>query len=377
MERRPVPEATFVRWCRRLDRAEFVRFLADLWAARGYETAVLGDGRISASRDGTTEYLLPVPTRRVRSPTAPDADGPVDVVVTNGRADDAVRRAAATRDARPVDASDLHRMALYAVDRETLESLTREHFDASPYVRDRWAVLENAPVTTVAVALLLLLSTVVAGKSVVSMPGPPESPPERETTTRATGVPMYERGESGPETAAVPAACPAPPPDGVAPERLRPAVRDAATASGLEGWTVERAVTVTTFRGPSAQETQYAPEERHAVLYQSPKGPRYRLQIDRWSAGDVAEYTAGQQAPHYVRYLRWGRYTFAVAAYGLEGDRIDDSWVRAGSKRLLEEVRAPEGGKLGHECVGELLVEPSTTTTENGTVVAENDSAET
>ncbi|MFB6106647.1 MAG: hypothetical protein ABEJ70_06710 [Halobacteriaceae archaeon] len=374
MDTRPVPRRTFVRWCRRLDREAVSAFVADLWEARGYSVRREG-ATLFATRDGHTVRILPVAARRFGAPTVPETDGPTDVVVLGGLADEATRRLADDRGAKLVDAAALHRMALYAVDRDTLADLTRRHFGHSPRVRDPWSALENVPPTAVVVAALLVVSAVAAGQSAMTLsPGPTAADPAADTTTttRAATVPLYDRERSRTTTTAVrlPTVCP-PAPTDVPPRKLRPAVVDVASAHGLEGWRIVSAVNVTDFRGPGAAETRYNPDARHVVRYRSPKGPAYRVQIDEWANAVIAAGTARRQARDYTRYAQWGRYTFAVQAYDVSGRPVTSEWTRRAAERLLSEAGAPSTGKLGDDCVQSLMVPtPSwneTRTPSNGT----------
>jgi hypothetical protein len=102
---------------RRLSPAEFAAFVADLWAARGYDTE-RGDGVVVATR-GTESVVLGVGGRTT------DA---VDVVVTPAEGpvpgiDPGVR---------VVDAAGIRDALRYAVDRETAATLCREHLGAAP-----------------------------------------------------------------------------------------------------------------------------------------------------------------------------------------------------------------------------------------------------
>ncbi|MFB6170138.1 MAG: hypothetical protein ABEJ06_03235 [Haloarculaceae archaeon] len=91
----------------RLSPADARRFVADLYAARGWETAV-EDGVVTARRDGVERRLRPVVSRPRPCPR-PDADP----------------------DARPLSATDVARMVRYAVDDDARRALLRDHFDGA------------------------------------------------------------------------------------------------------------------------------------------------------------------------------------------------------------------------------------------------------
>lgn len=123
----------FSRQFRSLSPTERAAFVADLLAARGWDTEC-DDRLIVATREGETRRLRvgPVP------PEAPDVD---EVVAVPSRVE-TVRAAlfgetgtTATLPGRPsgatvTDPGALHRQLLYAVEREDATRLYREHFDA-------------------------------------------------------------------------------------------------------------------------------------------------------------------------------------------------------------------------------------------------------
>lgn len=81
-------------------------FLADLYAARGWETRVQG-GSVRARNEGTVRELR------------------LDTDLTSG---DAGTGTDGTADVRVLDAVDLYRVCLYGIDREDCDALFREHF---------------------------------------------------------------------------------------------------------------------------------------------------------------------------------------------------------------------------------------------------------
>jgi hypothetical protein len=111
---------------RRLDGEALAALVADLWAARGFETRRAG-GVVVATRDGRTSRIA---VRGLGGPT----DGPVDVAV-DPRGRRARRGAAGSADrtgARVVDAAALREMLWYAVDRETAATLCERHLGTPP-----------------------------------------------------------------------------------------------------------------------------------------------------------------------------------------------------------------------------------------------------
>jgi hypothetical protein len=166
-----VPDAAVLgHHLRRLSPAEFAAFVADLWAARGYETRRDGD-RVLASRDGTRLVVA-----------VGWATDDADVVVTARARRQGTDGAAADR--RVVDARGIRDALWYALDRETAAALCREHLGAPPSDlrpprrrRLRTGLDAVAPLpshdrvagSAAAVALLVVVA-VVAGA--VTTPGP-------------------------------------------------------------------------------------------------------------------------------------------------------------------------------------------------------------
>lgn len=99
--------------------AERAAFVADLWAARGYDTTVEG-AVVVAERagDGTRHRIA------CGSPTASDD---VDAVLALGASATDVP----TEDVHVIDGEDLRRILLYAVDRETAGELSATHLNRS------------------------------------------------------------------------------------------------------------------------------------------------------------------------------------------------------------------------------------------------------
>ncbi|ELZ81044.1 hypothetical protein C453_18945 [Haloferax elongans ATCC BAA-1513] len=116
---------------RRLDRQACRAFVADLWAARGFETQVDG-AVIRATRGGRRTTILPVSGQRrdrFRSSNPSVSGVEIDVVAsfgTNNRG----ARLADEHDARHLDATALSEMLLYALDHNVADALCERHFGA-------------------------------------------------------------------------------------------------------------------------------------------------------------------------------------------------------------------------------------------------------
>lgn len=123
----PVSRSEFASRLARLDREAFARFVADLWAARGFHTEI-DDGVVRAISEEGGERVLWVAVdagwlrrRRERPPRE------VDAVVSNSRRPSA--RAPETEEV--ITADELREMMLYAIDRSVGEQLCRRFLDCS------------------------------------------------------------------------------------------------------------------------------------------------------------------------------------------------------------------------------------------------------
>lgn len=164
---------------RDLDQDAFVAFVADLWAAGGWETERTGPV-LATARGGETKRILVWTDDRNRierllgvETTEPDVDA-IDAVVTRRRDESSARTIAETLDARVIDADGLHDRLLYAIGRERARGLCRTHFGSTVEPRpardsDREeGVIEDLfrPRTVlVAVLALTLLAAVAVGLS--------------------------------------------------------------------------------------------------------------------------------------------------------------------------------------------------------------------
>lgn len=188
----PISREAFARSLRGLSDAELAAFVADLWAARGWDTTV-GRRAVEATRDGTTRWVVirpdgwfagrlpgwaPRPGRRQSSGWGPEFED-ADVVVTrslDGGPPDGTR---------VVDAAELREMALYAVDPETRARLFDRYVGRPPTSegRSRRVGLRPPPVPVVASVLLLVTAGVIGALAYgspagIGPPAPNGSEPE-------------------------------------------------------------------------------------------------------------------------------------------------------------------------------------------------------
>ncbi|SFK61285.1 hypothetical protein SAMN04487950_0175 [Halogranum rubrum] len=119
---------TFEHHLARLDTESLVSFVADVWAARGFETDVEGHF-VVASRDGSTTVCWVVGKRCFRRATPPDRA--VDVVVSPA-AGETTRAVAQRQDARLLDATALRELLWYGIDRPIAVALCERYLGATP-----------------------------------------------------------------------------------------------------------------------------------------------------------------------------------------------------------------------------------------------------
>jgi len=125
-----IPASAFSELLREQDHDAIVAFVADLWAASGWDTATEG-AVVTARGQSTTQRLLVLPPLRLsRLRSVPPFEGPVDLVVTPGESPGALPRG--TPSVPVVTAADLRNRLLYALDTETGETLAQRHLGVSP-----------------------------------------------------------------------------------------------------------------------------------------------------------------------------------------------------------------------------------------------------
>ncbi|MFB6211430.1 MAG: hypothetical protein ABEI76_07825, partial [Halobacteriales archaeon] len=133
----PIPESTFADRLRELPTEQVVEFVADLWAARGYETRIEGQ-QVIATRDGDRRRLaidhgtsvwkrtaIRALGGRPRSSQPPDS---VDVVVTTA-SQRRVRRLSARLEQEVIGIPTLRELLLYAISPPQADRLCWAYFD--------------------------------------------------------------------------------------------------------------------------------------------------------------------------------------------------------------------------------------------------------
>ncbi|MFB6148153.1 MAG: hypothetical protein ABEJ48_00670 [Halobacteriales archaeon] len=182
---------------RQLDQPALTEFIAELWAARGYDTQVEGEGEESvviATNAGQSTTLYPVTGGRFDTGTPSLPDRAIDAVVAPKRGRHA-RRIADRTDAELLDAAAVREMLWYAIDRSTRRQLCIHHFGDPPenlrppvHTRVRAGVtVVGSSTAVVSIVSLVLLGAIIGGVTGVG-DTPPEStaPTPSDTPTPAT-----------------------------------------------------------------------------------------------------------------------------------------------------------------------------------------------
>lgn len=183
----PDTETILADHVRRLDADARAALVADLWAARGFETTREGNDVVATGHGSSLRI-------RVGAESG-GGGGPVDrpdVVVSTGGG--RTVRTDAESGIRMLDAGDLAGMLRYAVDRSTARALCERHLGARPGalrppasgrllarlhgLRVSAGNVEPpvAPASFLAAVLALLVAGVVAGMALTAAPGPTPAP---------------------------------------------------------------------------------------------------------------------------------------------------------------------------------------------------------
>ncbi|WP_225333548.1 hypothetical protein [Halomicrobium urmianum] len=355
------PRDEFVDHVRRLDRGALTELVADVYDARDWRVDDTGDGRllVRAAQGDRVERL----TIRVAE-SLPADPGDADVVVVG----DVLDGERLGDGARVIDAPALHRMALYAVDRDRLSDLLADHFGPEAFAErerhpGRWMPSTprmpsmprprlpegRAGATAVALGVVVLGLLGLALASSVGHDRSADVGIGVEQTV--TPAPVAETVTE--TTPSVASPCP-PPPTDVHPAVLRPAPVDAAVSTGLEGWSIEGAINVSYFHGPNELEVSARPEHRHKATYRSPRETAIGLFLDRWLDRATATDAGPALAEAYGTALVWGRYTVTATVYERSAS---ESTVSAEAYTLFSHVINPDAGQLGVQCVHHAAVE--------------------
>jgi hypothetical protein len=196
----PDTEAVLADHVRRLDAEARAALVADLWAARGFETTREGSDVVATAREPSLRIRVGAGNRGGGS-----ADRP-DVVVSTGSR---TARAGTNSGVRVLDAENVATMLRYAVDRSTARALCERHLGAPPEalrppaaerlrarlrgLRASVGTVESPvpPASFLVPVLVLLIAVVVAGMAltVASGPAPSASPTAADDPVDAPPVP--------------------------------------------------------------------------------------------------------------------------------------------------------------------------------------------
>jgi hypothetical protein len=158
----------FRRGLRTLSPAEFRRFVAALWAARGTETSVEGAAVVARGTDGSSRRLLVVTRPRSWSAVADLDAADADAVVCSEFATP-VRALATATGADVYDATHLRQQLLYAVDDAARDRIVETFFDSATlrratttrrpvFGRETTPGVREALPTRLAVAVLVMVT---------------------------------------------------------------------------------------------------------------------------------------------------------------------------------------------------------------------------
>ncbi|MFB6300936.1 MAG: hypothetical protein ABEH65_11815 [Halobacteriales archaeon] len=220
----PIPEDRFADRLRDLPLDRMVTFVADLWAARGYETHTEGDSVIAVrngertrlvcqhgtGRWGTVLDRLP---GRERSLSIPD--GSADIVVITASAW-RVRRLDKQLDARVIGVDTLRNLLLYAISPQQGNALCREYFDRparmptemepTGWTRTRGGRI--AVLGAIGVTVLLVTGGIIGAPGMTGLFGIGAQSPETDvgtpSFTETAGTPLPPTSTATPEPRALP-----------------------------------------------------------------------------------------------------------------------------------------------------------------------------
>jgi len=169
-----IPPSAFADRRQQLGREDLVAFVADLWAASGWDTTTAGS-TVVARRGNTTRRLIVVTQPRfprLRAGVDPPESVTVDRVVTS-TAGGATGLDAGTAGPPVLSAGDLRERLLYAVPLAVAEELAREHLGV-PARDERWTPADPALVRL--------------GRSFTAAVAPTDVPVSRRTALGALGL---------------------------------------------------------------------------------------------------------------------------------------------------------------------------------------------
>lgn len=352
----PISRSDLRNRLRGLSKREYRAFLSALWTARGWEVR---DDESGLSVRRGDEQLRAIVVADPQSLVRLLSDRSIDMIVLAPGIWETLGRKLVGmgpgREPTPdvIDSDDVYELLTFAIDSETRRAIQQE-FLGNPTWRllgrratDRLLGPLRTSRATRLMGVVLIVSLVAAttvGVPVLLNGGAEQS----QTSPVTTGTPHTET-ESVPTASQVgiPAPCP-PPPAGVHPSRLRPAIRPGASAGGLDGWKQLLTQNISRYDfDPNDQTAEVVPEERHIAVYRTPVGSRYRFIADRWESDERAE-SARATSPGDIATV-WGRYVLAVET------GTSTRATSATARELLSSVSLPGGPQLGAKCVARLL----------------------
>ncbi|MGZ0746043.1 hypothetical protein [Haloparvum sp. AD34] len=189
----PLPPSTFARTFRWQWPATQRALLADLWAARGFETRLDDDGLVVAERDGETVTIGVVGPLALSPPDA-------DVLIATGPLSGRAGSATSATDAELLTPADVHELLLYGVDREDGNRIAHAHLDTDLTVPP--SEPDSGPDYSRAVVLVTVVVAIGAVVAISGVGGPlAEERAEQFPTPEPADQAPTEDGSSSVSTA--------------------------------------------------------------------------------------------------------------------------------------------------------------------------------
>lgn len=324
---RPISGPAFERLLRSAEPAAFRQFVADLWAARGWQTTVDAEV-VVATRDTSRSQRILV--RHSAEPAEPAPNSDIDCLVAD--TSNPARLERAPPGVRVFGAADLRDMLWYGMDREAADELVRRFF-GRPLTRQQTSGLSlreliRSPATTpasaskalaVLVLVFLLASTLAGGPAglAVHSGGTSSGSPTASDVERGA-TPTFRPLAPGTVNAAV-----LPPgigPAGITDTRAVTGATAAALANRSYRWELTSRTTVDGVEtGASRQVVTVNRPIVYAVTIHRPYGS---------GSGEIVEGAYADGRTHIERFVKDGGTTYCARPVPTSGSAADSYAAR-------------------------------------------------